>query len=566
VLSVPKQVQEIFKEVMAENGVILECEIVGDHFIPPSYTWGKIILPYKFVNYSRQRIWAIFQHEFGHRTIFPASAAVLAAIYKICRNERITDPHLFVNVIADIIVDRELAHLHQAYLEDLLEGLEEFNPQSAPLRFLKEMYCYILQKDFGIPYQINYKHLKSVQETYMILFLTGYNIYRKIRKLIALLRKIFNQDRFGMNYSYGSCLPQNGSFPNSPFPYQIPSRYSRSKTKEKKDSGKTPRNRKPTEEKGKSPRSYVISPLMLPSEAECLETTENSEIIKEYIIADISPVSVEADCTYNNPQWYTSAGIGGDILLNNNPFFVKYEKIRLYGKYIELSDQLRGSHGDLYYLDNWKIGDPPQILLYEDTLRIYGKCLPPIFSLKYTKTEKMDNGGTRGGNLCLVLDVSGSMTGDPIARVREVAYALIQEARSFNDLVSIIPFSGSINENFVVEPTYDYSKAENLVVRLLGSGGTQIRRAIKKALEFAQQYKSQTTYIITDTGIYDLQESISLLKRLSDYGKTILFIMGSSFKNTAVQEMADKIYILKNVSKPFMEEALLEYYGDKYGR
>ncbi|MHA1253725.1 MAG: VWA domain-containing protein, partial [Candidatus Helarchaeota archaeon] len=214
---------------------------------------------------------------------------------------------------------------------------------------------------------------------------------------------------------------------------------------------------------------------------------------------------------------------------------------------------------------NWVIGDSPHELLYEDTIRIYGRVIPPVFSFKYSSYKKPDDSGSLGGNVCLVLDVSGSMGGKPIERLKEAAYSIIESAKKFNDIVSVIPFNHTIEDYCIIKPGRDYNKAEDIVARLIDGGGTQITEAIKKALEFAEEKGTQTTYIITDTEIGDLKKAKNYLKKLKSYGKTILFVIGSNIHSKYLSQLADKVYILSDASKPFTEEALIEYYGDKYG-
>ncbi|MHA1232886.1 MAG: hypothetical protein ACTSPQ_19850, partial [Candidatus Helarchaeota archaeon] len=123
---------------------------------------------------------------------------------------------------------------------------------------------------------------------------------------------------------------------------------------------------------GITERTFIICPFTLPTKAKSHECSDDADIIKEYLAAGIEPEDVlsENEFDYNNinPLNLITRNFLDNIpniILSKDPFYIKFEKIRLYSKYLDVSDRIRGKHGDSNRLGNWVIGDSPHELLYE---------------------------------------------------------------------------------------------------------------------------------------------------------------------------------------------------------
>lgn len=152
----------------------------------------------------------------------------------------------------------------------------------------------------------------------------------------------------------------------------------------------------------------------------------------------------------------------------------------------------------------WEIGDEENELNIEMSIETFGKLIPNLTTLK-NLYEEDDEGYPKRGitHLEIVIDTSGSMSGNPLERAIDVAIAIVEVARKYNDSIALVTFSSGAWEG--VPPSFEYDAVEDIILRLMADGGTNLRGAIKIVNEHLSQINSLGAIImISDTAIWDI--------------------------------------------------------------
>ncbi|MEM3737461.1 MAG: VWA domain-containing protein [Candidatus Bathyarchaeia archaeon] len=209
----------------------------------------------------------------------------------------------------------------------------------------------------------------------------------------------------------------------------------------------------------------------------------------------------------------------------------------------------------------WNIGDHIKALSIPDTFRIYGMFIPGVFAMK--KWEWWQK--REFANVCVIMDVSGSTAvQDKIYNIREAVFCLIEACRYGSDLVTFIPFSTGVNDEWVRMHSKDYETIEDLIISIEPSGYTNITPALQLAARAAERPGAQITYIFTDGGVWDGDNAQGLLDVLVRYGKVYLFLIGD--KVEYLHEKAKPLtsgVVVHEVSlyESLVEKALSEYFN-----
>ncbi len=152
----------------------------------------------------------------------------------------------------------------------------------------------------------------------------------------------------------------------------------------------------------------------------------------------------------------------------------------------------------------WEIGDEENELNIEMSIETFGKLIPNLTTLK-NLYEEDDEGRPKRGitHLEIVIDTSGSMNGNPLETAIDVAIAIVEVARKYDDSVALVTFSSGAWEG--IPPSFEYDAIEDIILRLMADGGTNLRGAVRIVNEHLSQINSLGAIImISDTAIWDI--------------------------------------------------------------
>lgn len=109
-------------------------------------------------------------------------------------------------------------------------------------------------------------------------------------------------------------------------------------------------------------------------------------------------------------------------------------------------------------------------------------------------------------NVAFVLDVSGSMKGEPLRRMREAIYTILSEGVSSKDRVALFTFGAGYKKVFDEEVKSEADKKE-LFARVPkapeAGAGTNIRKPHHEALKMAEAGKPRATFLVLLTDSFN---------------------------------------------------------------
>jgi len=194
-----------------------------------------------------------------------------------------------------------------------------------------------------------------------------------------------------------------------------------------------------------------------------------------------------------------------------------YQKLSRYRRYVYAVRKVRMSEVLLSFplkydpryglsprgLADWEIDDDPERLDIEASIENYGRVIPGLSTLKRFYEYSKEGGIGDSKHFEIILDTSGSMDGEPLEKAIEITLALIEFAKSWEYSIALITFSSGAWE--ALPPSYDYDFVEDIVLRLLADGGTNLRGALKILDEHLSIISnSPLIFFITDTAIWDI--------------------------------------------------------------
>lgn len=528
-----KMVKQIFDEVLKEFGVLLDLKIINSPE-PASFIWGTVQLPrYYLYKYPPNIVKQVLRHEVGHRVIFPGKPDWEKLILLIARKRGVTDTETFANVVADLIVDYELLKKYkQEYYERVVSAAGKYRGKDPRFWFFLSVYQ-LMAEELGLKtpnfierakkYSIRPDEVvEKAREAFKILR-SSMSLESKIEQLAELLKDLFHSL---ISRSFDDKIIIRGGIPNiSRLGPRIPAPAFLS-------------------------RDDIINPVRDPQWL--------SRMISIYLSGQIQAIS-RIFCKTTN--LITTLGIGnaGTVVFIDNDILVNATRLSLYSKYVEALERVGSSGSKVEELEQWTIGDLPYELRVEETMRIYGEVLPPVFSLKFsTKEEPMEGGKGGAVIIIIIMDVSASMIGAKIERAKEAAFSILQEARKRGDEVFLVFFN---NTALALPPGREYDVYEKAVSSVVAAGGTALFTALEKAIEYASKVGRATTFVITDAETTEVHHSIELMNELSKYGKVVVFWItlnpSSATATTLLKNVEAKVYIVPP-GQPFTEEALRE--------
>ena len=238
------------------------------------------------------------------------------------------------------------------------------------------------------------------------------------------------------------------------------------------------------------------------------------------------------------------------------------KKLYLYQLVQLVSPVLRGLRtADFPIFEIWSPGDDPRELSLIDTMRLYGMLVPGVFAIKRRELVR----GKRAKSVVILMDCSGSaglnMT---IGREREAAFGLIQAAREYGDIMSFIPFSTEVKFDQSVLYSKDYDEVEDAVIKVEPGGYSNIASALSMALRVGDMAGRQMVFAMTDGRVWDSDEAVGLVNKLTEYGKVVFFIFGTGVRGMdeeAKNILRGSIVYECNQKEPMVDQALQEYLG-----
>ena len=140
-----------------------------------------------------------------------------------------------------------------------------------------------------------------------------------------------------------------------------------------------------------------------------------------------------------------------------------------------------------------------------------------------------------------VIDVSGSMSGYPLDTAKRLVKDLIGGMRS-TDSFNVLFFAGGsevLSETPVPATQANISQAVAMIERSRGGGGTELKKAMQRAMNLpAQEGVSRTMVVITDGYIHAEQEVFELVQQNLTHTNVFAFGIGSSVNRYLIEGMA----------------------------
>ncbi len=147
-------------------------------------------------------------------------------------------------------------------------------------------------------------------------------------------------------------------------------------------------------------------------------------------------------------------------------------------------------------------------------------------------------------NLCLVLDHSGSMGGQPLDTVKKAARDLIDQM-SYKDYISVVGFDHKAEVVVESQTLTNPEKVKDKIQYLRASGGTNIDEGIKLALQELSKAKKNTisqAFVLTDgeNEHGSNQRCLQFSQLAAEYGMTLHTLgFGDNWNQDVLEQIAD---------------------------
>jgi hypothetical protein len=225
-------------------------------------------------------------------------------------------------------------------------------------------------------------------------------------------------------------------------------------------------------------------------------------------------------------------------LKEGTELFAAIKEMELYGRVIDIVENAhRRGAGKRQFAGfaRWRVGHRLPDLLFERSLERTGHVIPNVNTLKknfMTIGALDENAGL--ANICLIVDDSGSMgMEENLNRLQEALFSLVLAAEKRQDPVSLIVFGSDVTHR--KKPSFDYPFLKRAVASLEGgSGGTCIVPAVREACRLARLVERQTTFIYTDTYVFDQKSDLrAKLERLAALSRVVIFAFSAKESDAA---------------------------------
>lgn len=211
---------------------------------------------------------------------------------------------------------------------------------------------------------------------------------------------------------------------------------------------------------------------------------------------------------------------------------------------------------------SWTTSHPPERLDLEATLGRCGIAIPELTTLQPVVDSRLSGPGY-GRHVCIVVDDSGSTSGDVNRCEVEAALGLVEAARHFGDRVSLVAFGDRVTVD--IDPCLDYENvAESIALLDSESGCTNLVPALERARSMVWSCPANTSHVVilTDTAVSDLEDSLCLLQRISLRSRVTVFAFQEDGRvmefAAALRAVADAVLYASEVGDGFSEASLRE--------
>ena len=144
-----------------------------------------------------------------------------------------------------------------------------------------------------------------------------------------------------------------------------------------------------------------------------------------------------------------------------------------------------------------------------------------------------------------VVDVSGSMRGFPLNISKQLLRDLITNLRP-RDTFNVLLFAGRsalMSERSIAANAENLQRAINLINRQRGGGGTELLRALKRAIQLSHDEENSRTIVVVTDGYVSFENSIfSYIRQNLNNANLYAFGIGSSVNRFLIEGMAKSGY------------------------
>ena len=200
---------------------------------------------------------------------------------------------------------------------------------------------------------------------------------------------------------------------------------------------------------------------------------------------------------------------------------------------LELPEENSGKTFGTQY-GTWSAGDPPEKLDTVKTIENAGVIVPDITTISQEDASRGEFGVNTVG---IVLDCSGSMGGAKFMAAQIATINILRKFKHTGVKIGFIPFSGGIKERYIIYPTSNYDAIEELLIRIMPSGGT----VLEPALSAASAMGLDLLYIFTDSHTSDSRATGKSIKSIR---KVVYIINEKDEKIEKWVDGLDKYYVI----------------------
>jgi hypothetical protein len=439
---------------------------VSDNSEAPSFTWEDINISMKYRDSSDNDLTCSLLHEWGHRCIAPESTAIQIWWQILARMEGIEADHVAVNIAADLIVDSWYLK-HPDWKELYLESYTNSYLKDCyrPTEYINPLFCFLLNCRsalVGLDEELP-ERLRCAGTTKAMSYLFNLKLTQdqNIRLFFRILAPFLKYFKTPDSRGSKGDVNSNGTF-------------------------------------GLQPISWKPSAW----DAEALVKLLSSRGIKV------------PDTTLNN--------VCGEKIANRVT-----ARLRVLESLIQVMPSVdrfveNGKQTISTEYEFWKIGDSIRKLDPLRTLERAGSILPGINTLGKRNLKNNQN-ESENPVLCLIIDDSSSTNGQIMRQQLNASIALLETARKTRKPASLIVFGSHVTT--LIKPGQEYQRMEMIIASLQSqSGGTRLAPALTEALRFIPNNgEKMATVVFTDSYLFDIEESISLIPRLMSAGPVALF-------------------------------------------
>jgi len=513
-------VEQTFSDIQNYWGVNLDLEIVEPEKVPyGAMTWGKVFLTQRVVTWSEDVSTFIVGHEIGHRACLDAPQTEARRLLwdLIATEEGIKCASFYTNVFTDLMTDYQniVRNVHgtcpwhkqsEKGLCELINKIEkEKSGTHKAIKFLRSLQRTVIKEgEEGGWKELTEEKSKKLklnslqQEVYNLLCHSKAPIEERIRVVAKRTKHLFKDE------------PRSG-----------------------KERGETSDGFK-----GFGQEQPQEGPI---SEEEAKDLVERLTKMYGDKISEKSREKLAQHRVINKT----------------------FTLWRAYANIIPIIQAMKSKRrkGGFQGYAKWRLGTPINQLDLVASISKYGVMIPGTTTIKQNFGSGQDSQSHGAGNICVILDSSGSMCGTPFDRAIECCVGLIETAKFYNDFFSAIDFSGG--KGWCVEPNKNYSEAVVKVCELQVGGTTELYEAACQALEYAKRQGKQCSILLSDSFVWDIKECVSVIKQLTTFGKVLMFMIGSEIhKDTerVFRSVGAKVFCVPDSSKSFSFEALKEFF------